>query len=557
MGSGTSPRDCNGMLSLEVNIARPRKSLSFVMSVGLHASVLTWVMVGPPLPGSEFARKSLYDQEIKPNEKKIIWYAVKEKLPDVSPTEAKWDPRPPRAKELAKQTIVSGPKDDDNPSQRIFMPAPEVVLPKPLPLPNVVAVAPPKVYKQFVPPPESAPKPKPAQPLPEAPKLASAPALKTVAIDAPKVRPTPLAFTPPPDVRMQRQAALMLPEAPATETVVEPNALPFQPGGATPQRRAFVPPTGGAKPKKDAPIALPNAPEVASAAAPVTGVKLPKTFSAPPSRPLARGGAPGISDEGAPLAGSNSAAPNQASLAIVGLNPANTSNLPSPPGSHDAGFSAGPEKRPSGGAGSVSGAGLLGVPNLLVRGGGPPDASATRVSALGLAPTSRENLALAAKTAAPGPPPPPPESVKGAMRVTEAPDPRLSGRIVYTVAIQMPNVTSYSGSWLVWFAEHEPVPGSGPVEMKAPVPLHKVDPKYIAAAAAEHVEGKVRLFGVIRKDGHVDSIALIQHVDVRLDQSAAGALGQWVFEPALRNGRPVDVDAVFEIPFMLAPRSTK
>src|SRR5262249_62325945 len=78
-GSGTSPRGYSGMLSLEVNIARPRKSLSFVMSVGLHATVLTWVAVGPPLPGSELSRRSLYEQEIKPNEKKIIWYAVNEK----------------------------------------------------------------------------------------------------------------------------------------------------------------------------------------------------------------------------------------------------------------------------------------------------------------------------------------------------------------------------------------------------------------------------------------------------------------------------------------------
>jgi len=71
------------------------------------------------------------------------------------------------------------------------------------------------------------------------------------------------------------------------------------------------------------------------------------------------------------------------------------------------------------------------------------------------------------------------------------------------------------------------------------------------------VEGKVRLFGVIRKDGRVDNIALIRHVDVRLDRSATEALGQWVFEPAQRNGRPVEVDAVFEIPFLLAPRATK
>jgi Gram-negative bacterial TonB protein C-terminal len=546
------------MLSLEVNIARPRKSLSFVASMGLHAAVLTWVMVGPPLPGSEPPRRSLYDQEIKPNEKKIIWYAVKEKLPDISPTASKWDPRPPRAKELAKQTIVSGPKDDENAMQRIFMAAPEVTLPKPLPLPNVVAVAPPKVRKEFAPPPETTPKPKPAKALPEAPKVASVAAIKPVAIDAPKVKPTPLAFTPPPLERMQRQAAMLLPEAPATETVVEPNALPFQPGGATPQRRAFVAPAGGAKPRNDAPIAMPNAPDVAATPGAVANVNLPKTFTPMPNRPRPSGGAPGVSDADAPMVGSSGAAPNQASLAIVGLNPANTKDIPAPPGSHEAGFSVGPERRPSGGAGSASGAGLLGVPNLMVRGGGPPDSTTTRVSALGLAPTSRENLALAAKTVTPGPPPPSPDStVKGAMRVAESPDPRLSGRVVYTVAIQMPNITSYTGSWLVWFAEHEPVPGSGPVEMKAPVPLHKVDPKYIAAAVAERVEGKVRLFGIIRKDGHVDSIALIQHVDVRLDQSAAGALGQWVFEPALRNGRPVDVDAVFEIPFLLAPRASK
>jgi TonB family protein len=143
------------------------------------------------------------------------------------------------------------------------------------------------------------------------------------------------------------------------------------------------------------------------------------------------------------------------------------------------------------------------------------------------------------------------------LRVTESPDPHLSGRIVYTVAIQMPNVTSYSGSWLVWFAEREPGQSNAPVDMKSPVPLHKVDPKYVAAAVAERIEGKVRLFGIIRKDGHVDSVALIQHVDVRLDASAAEALRQWVFEPALRNGRPVEVDAVFEIPFHLAPRTTK
>jgi TonB family protein len=130
----------------------------------------------------------------------------------------------------------------------------------------------------------------------------------------------------------------------------------------------------------------------------------------------------------------------------------------------------------------------------------------------------------------------------------------LAGRVVYSIAIQMPNVTSYSGSWQVWFAEHEPLPGSPEVDMDPPDPLHKVDPKYVASAAADHVQGVVRLSGVIRKDGRVDGIRLLRHLDERLDRTAEEALSKWEFAPALRNGKPVDVDAVFEIPFHLAPR---
>ena len=42
-----------------------------------------------------------------------------------------------------------------------------------------------------------------------------------------------------------------------------------------------------------------------------------------------------------------------------------------------------------------------------------------------------------------------------------------------------------------------------------------------------------------------------------LDHSAEEALGKWLFQPAVRNGVAVDVDAVFEIPFTLAPLSRK
>ena len=64
----------------------------------------------------------------------------------------------------------------------------------------------------------------------------------------------------------------------------------------------------------------------------------------------------------------------------------------------------------------------------------------------------------------------------------------------------------------------------------------------------------MRLFGVIGKDGHVGGIAFLRQLDERLDRSAQEALAKWEFTPALRDGVAVDVDAIFEIPFHLAPR---
>jgi protein TonB len=132
----------------------------------------------------------------------------------------------------------------------------------------------------------------------------------------------------------------------------------------------------------------------------------------------------------------------------------------------------------------------------------------------------------------------------------------LEGRVIYSVAIQMPNITSYSGSWIVWFAEHEQKEGATG-EVRPPVPLRKVDPKYVASAAADGVQGVVRLAAVIRRNGHVDTIQLLRHLDDRLDASAMESLAKWEFEPAARNGMPLDVDAVFEIPFRLAPKPSK
>lgn len=523
---------------------RQRRGISFSVSGCLHGAILAWVILSgaarPP------RAKSIYDQEIRPHEKEIVWYSLRDKLPEIRPAETPlWDPRPPRARQKAPQTMVAGAKDEVRPSTLVWAPEPEAAAPKEIPLPNVVAVAPPRIVRPFVAPPVDAPaSPQPA-PLAEPPRTTPNPVKADLAL--PPVKPTgaPRAFTPPPNERMLRQAMLPLPEGPAPAMVVEPGALPFDNVGPRPKPRDFV--TPAAKTRAAAAATLPAPPEAAGIAGGTGAAKaglekvprgyIPRNQPAGPATPAV------IAAEPPALAGGHA----QASLAIVGLNPAKLTEVPAPPASHAAGFSAGPETHAEGSSGA-NGAALLNVPGLVVKGG----AKDTQPTLMGtFSPTSRETLLAAARIGA-ALPKPPPETL--APRMAEAPDPRFAGRAVYSIAIQMPNVTSFSGSWLVWFAEHIPLAGPAPREMRPPVVVHKVDPKYVAAAVAERVEGTVRLFAVIGRDGHVSGITLVRQLDERLDRTAREALAKWEFTPALRDGVPVEVDALFEIPFHLAPK---
>jgi TonB family protein len=511
---------------------------SFAVSGCLHGGVLAWVVLGGAGgPRHEPAARSIYDQEIRPYEKRIVWYSLQDKLPEISPAGMKSDPRPARALLKAPQTMVAGARDKARPAALIWAPEPETAAPKEVPLPNVVAVAPPKVVRPFTAPPVQRMAAQPAAALPEAPPVAAAD-VKPVALPVVKPSGPARAFTPPPNVRMERQAMLPLPEGPQPVMVVEPNALPFPTTGPRPQPRSFTPPP--AKPGAvSAAAALPEAPAV-SAAAKRGSLTAAAPMGTLPAMPAA---APALDAEPAMA---------EASLAIVGLNPAKIMDVPASPVSRPAGFSAGPDTRAKGGTGAGSTA-LVNVPGLTV-GGAATDKPPALVA--GFSPTSKENLLAAARIGMSAAPKVPLEP--RAVRVAEAPDPRFAGRAVYAIAIQMPNVTSFSGSWLVWFAESVPDPqgahGGAPLRMQPPEVVRKVDPKYVAAAVAERVEGTVRLFGVIRKDGHVGGIALLRNLDERLDRSAQEALAKWVFTPALRNGVAVDVDAIFEIPFHLAPR---
>jgi len=168
--------------------------------------------------------------------------------------------------------------------------------------------------------------------------------------------------------------------------------------------------------------------------------------------------------------------------------------------------------------------------------------------------------------AAPEAPKPPPEPVNparvqpklGMERIDAAATPEqiLGSKRVYTIYVNMPNLTSAAGSWVLNFAELETEeqpghPDSG--DISSPVPVRKVDPKYPPTLRNENVEGEVVLYAIIRRDGSVDSIQLLKGVEPELDQNAMEALARWRFRPATRNGVPVELETVVHIPFRNTP----
>ncbi len=118
--------------------------------------------------------------------------------------------------------------------------------------------------------------------------------------------------------------------------------------------------------------------------------------------------------------------------------------------------------------------------------------------------------------------------------------------------IDMPNLNSATGSWILNFTELRMNSDSShvtPSDLSGPTPIRKVDPKYPPTLMNEHVEGEVMLYAVIRRDGSVDSIQVVRGVDEELDKNAMNALSQWKFRPAMRQGEPVELEAIVHIPF--------
>jgi TonB family protein len=138
-------------------------------------------------------------------------------------------------------------------------------------------------------------------------------------------------------------------------------------------------------------------------------------------------------------------------------------------------------------------------------------------------------------------------------------------RKYYSLSLSMPNLNSAGGSWIIRFAPLKPDPTAGRPSsnaassaattdsasdnLSAPVATRKVDPAYPLELMRQNVAGTVILYAVIHTDGTVSNIRVLRSVDDQLDQFARKAIAKWQFQPATKNGTPVDVEATFWIPF--------
>jgi TonB family protein len=127
----------------------------------------------------------------------------------------------------------------------------------------------------------------------------------------------------------------------------------------------------------------------------------------------------------------------------------------------------------------------------------------------------------------------------------------FGNRKFYSMILNMPNLNSAGGSWVIRFAELKDSAQQG--DLMAPEATRKVDPAYPLELMRTQIEGRVTLYAVIRSDGTVGDVRVLNSVDDRLDEYARAALSRWHFRPATKAGSAVDLEAVVTIPFRARP----
>lgn len=91
-------------------------------------------------------------------------------------------------------------------------------------------------------------------------------------------------------------------------------------------------------------------------------------------------------------------------------------------------------------------------------------------------------------------------------------------------------------------------PGSG---IEPPTVAREVRPSYTEEARRQGIEGDVVLEIVVLRDGRVGNVRVIRSLGAGLEQRAIEAVRQWRFNPARRQGQPVDVVVEVSVGFTL------
>jgi TonB family protein len=503
---------------------------------------------------------------------KITYYSVSEYLPEIDTGSSPAAPAKEERKgepKYAKQRIISIPRAPDNFRQTIVTPS-QIKLPHDVNLPNLVAWTP-------IP-----------SPVPQAALMQSPSELKLPQVPVNVV-------APPPDPNLARMRPLNAPAAdvvapaPAADALRSKSALPNL---GAPEVVAPAPSVASAKSN----TRLPNLPDPSvvgppvSAAAPLGTMnvaRLDPTVAAPklpvaPQHAASAGSAGGArGGHGGAAAASVPPAPNVAGvgngkqaagqLIALGLDPAAVNGpIAITNGSRSGQFAATPEGNPNApGTPDIKGGGTRENSGRGSNGGGSGRGSAPAGISVGRAPSqagsgvvAQGDPANAASTNSATEP-----RMMASLERSRASDLAREGRFsrstldapgkiedkvfagkrYYSMTLNMPNLTSAGGSWIIRFAELDDHSSKG--DLSAPQPTLKVDPAYPAELMRDRVEGTVTLFAVIHKDGTVGDVRVLRGVEHQLDENARQALSRWRFRPATRNGAAVELEAVVQIPF--------
>jgi TonB family protein len=193
---------------------------------------------------------------------------------------------------------------------------------------------------------------------------------------------------------------------------------------------------------------------------------------------------------------------------------------------------------------------LQGVPPGLHVGDGPPQKGTSTIAGDGNGNAAGGESGMSASAAPPHTTATHPTKVASPLpddKVTETERQVFGGRRVYSMTLNMPNLNSAGGSWIIRFSEMSDQSGPGP--LTAPEATHKVDPGYPIELMRQNVQGTLTLRAVIHSDGHVSNVEILNSPDDRLDQFARSAFERWTFRPGTKNGNAVALQAVVNIPF--------